>query len=581
MAGEPHTEPDFDDLPNDEKLFALAKRRGDERTPLLNAEHIITAARMLKKEPDRYATLLNRLAGWVALGDFKRRVQKKRAEADANLKKKQAEALAEERLDDARRRGMPFIAEGKPTVVARDFVTQVMPNLVRVAGEFLEYHENAYRSLSRDTVRSTVQAWMASGVNAETGEACYPNKTDLDHVMNMLEGEVHRDEYKTRPPTWFDYWEGIDPEPTMCISARNGILDVKTGMLLPPSPRFFTRNGVTFDYTPDAPEPEQWLKFLESIWPGESGRANHRALQEIMGHLLTGDSKYQKVFMLLGPPRAGKGTITRIITQLVGEDNVAEQSAHDLGERFGLSNLLGKQVLIVPDLRLDKSSRTGKIMELLLNISGGDRVGVDRKFKDYETERLNTRIVIATNKELMLPDQSGAFNARLVPLVFHKSFVGREDKTLDAKLAAELPSIFNWALEGLRRLEARRDEHGFHAGFALTPDGKESIREVSRHSAPIKAFLEEWCDVAPGCIVDKRVLYDTFDAWCDEHNVRTYYVLDSFAKDIRVASGYTVESGRATVDGKYTRVFMGISLKDGADALTRETAEIRSAVDDF
>lgn len=571
---------DFDDLAPDEKLFALAARRGDERAPLLTGDHIQVAARMLKKEPDRYAKLLGRMAGWASLSVFKQKVQKFRADAEANFKKKKAEAEAEDRLDDARRRGLPFIAEGKPTVIARDFIAQCMPHLIRASDEFLEYHENAYRSLTKATVRSAVQGWMASGVNAETGETCYPNKTDLDNVMDMLAGEVHRNEYEAKPPTWFDYWEGIDPEPTMCIAARNGILDVATDSLMPLTPRFFTRNGLTFDYDPNAPEPEHWLNFLESIWPLPEGQPNHDALQEIMGHLLTGDSKYQKVFMLVGPPRAGKGTITRVITAMCGEGNVAEQSAHDLGENFGMANLVGKQVLIVPDLRLDRSSKTGKIMELLLNISGGDRVGVNRKFKDMETMRLNTRVVIATNKELMLPDQSGAFNARLVPLVFHKSFVGREDRELDDKLAPELPSIMNWALAGLKRLEGRRDEFGRHTGFTPTPDGKESLQEIARHSAPIKAFLEEWCELSGELVASKTHLFDVFEAWCEEHDIRTRYFSETFAKDLRVASGYVVDSARMTLDGHSTRVFTGIGLKDGAEDLLHLSTE-GSAADDF
>ncbi len=89
------SDPDFDDLSPGEKLFALAARKGDARNPLLGAEMIIAAARLLKAKPEEYAKLQNRLAGWSSLSEFKKRVHKLRAEADANLKRKQVESRIE------------------------------------------------------------------------------------------------------------------------------------------------------------------------------------------------------------------------------------------------------------------------------------------------------------------------------------------------------------------------------------------------------------------------------------------------------------------------------------------------------
>src|SRR5262245_30303787 len=43
----------------------------------------------------------------------------------------------------------------------------------------------------------------------------------------------------------------------------------------------------------------------------------------MFGLMLTGDTRFQKVFMLIGPKRSGKGTIARVLTELLGKDNVA------------------------------------------------------------------------------------------------------------------------------------------------------------------------------------------------------------------------------------------------------------------
>src|SRR5690606_4912811 len=102
----------------------------------------------------------------------------------------------------------------------------------------------------------------------------------------------------------------------------------------------------------------------------------------------------QKIFLLVGAPRSGKGTIARIITMMVGEDNVAQSSAGKLGKEFGIKALLGKQVFIVPDLRLGRESNTSTITETLLNISGEDKVAVGRKFQDDWSGKLNTRVLL-------------------------------------------------------------------------------------------------------------------------------------------------------------------------------------------
>jgi putative DNA primase/helicase len=553
-------------LAPDERLFSLARMKGTVRNRLLKPEHIKTSFRLMIKEPDRFATLKGMLTGWHSLSEFLRLVKA----ADRMVKENRvAQKVADEtaaRLAEAEERGFPLIAEGRPVQIARDFVAQVIPDLVEAGGEFLEYHGNAYRTLKKDTVRARVQAWMASGVNADTGEPCNPNKTDVDHVMDALTSHCHRSEYEARPPAWLDEWEGIDPDPRMCIAAANGVLDVTTGELGPLTPRFFTRNGLSFDYDPDAGEPREWLAFLDSIWPlDEGGKGEHDLLQEVMGHLLTGETKYQKIFMLLGPPRAGKGTITRTITQLLGEANVAEHSARDLAKDFGLSMLLGKQALIIPDLRLSRGADYSTIAEILLNISGEDRVGVNRKFKDYDVTKLNTRVVIAANLELVLPDVSGALLTRYIPLVFKKSFIGREDRDLDAKIGRELPAILKWALDGLRRLEARRDSGGRLLGFGDTVEGTHMLREIGRRGSSVVSFIRECCILVPSGRERKGKVFGLFERWCKEHDLESRYVPETFAKAMRSASGYVVDSARLLDDGKRRRFFTGLTLRDDLD----------------
>ena len=134
------------------------------------------------------------------------------------------------------------------------------------------------------------------------------------------------------------------------LPVLNGLLDVGIGRLLPASPDLFTLTCCPFEYSPGAALPHEWLRFLGTLWPGDPASVD--TLQEWFGYLLAPDTRQQKILFLLGPKRSGKGTICRVLSAVVGENNVAGPTLGSLAMNFGLSPLLGKSVAIVSDARL-------------------------------------------------------------------------------------------------------------------------------------------------------------------------------------------------------------------------------------
>ena len=93
-----------------------------------------------------------------------------------------------------------------------------------------------------------------------------------------------------------------------------------------------------------------------------------------------------------------------------------------------------------------------------------------------------------TNELPRLTDSSGALASRFIVFVLTKSFYGRENFELTDELLAKAPAIFNWALEGLDRLNAR--------GHFVNPEsGKAAIQELEDLSSPISAFVRDECVV--------------------------------------------------------------------------------------
>jgi len=145
-------------------------------------------------------------------------------------------------------------------------------------------------------------------------------------------------------PTWLD-----GRSTGIIVAVANGLLEVETRHLLPHSPQFFNQTAVPFDYDKNAPEPKRWYDFLDALWPGEPTAID--MLGEWFGYVISGRLDLHKIFVMVGPTRGGKGVIARILTALIGKQNVAGPTLSSLGTEFGLAPLLGKSLAIISDAR--------------------------------------------------------------------------------------------------------------------------------------------------------------------------------------------------------------------------------------
>lgn len=202
------------------------------------------------------------------------------------------------------------------------------------------------------------------------------------------------------------------------------------------------------------------------------------------------DTSHQKSLMLVGPKRCGKGTIGRVMKELVGAQNTCSPTFSGLSSHFGLANLINKQLAIISDARLSNRTDTTVLVENILRITGEDSVSVARKYLSDWDGKLSTRFVIMTNLVPALSESSGALAGRLIILKIKTSFYGKEDLSLTERLLTELPSILNWSLEGLDRLRARR--HLIQPSSAT-----QYLEQLDTLSSPIKFFVSENCVVTP------------------------------------------------------------------------------------
>src|SRR5262249_24725513 len=156
-------------------------------------------------------------------------------------------------------------------------------------------------------------------------------------------------------------------------------------------PEFFNLNASKVLFDPGAAKPSAWLEFLNQTVCEETAI---KTLQEWVGYTLTPDTTQQKILLVIGDRRSGKGTSGRVHRALLGRDSVAGPPMSSLGETFGLEPLITKKLAIISDARIGRRTDTSLVIERLLSISGEDAMTVARKFKPAWNGYLETRIEI-------------------------------------------------------------------------------------------------------------------------------------------------------------------------------------------
>jgi putative DNA primase/helicase len=409
---------------------------------------------------------------------------------------------------------------------------------------------NRYQAVDGDTIKAIIYKMLEKAVRS-TQDGVTPFKPTAPKVKNIMDalGAVTNLDNRVNAPAWLDDRKG--PNPINILALKNGLLDLSNRTLLKPTPYFWSHNSLDYEYSPTAAACGEWLKFLNSVW--EDDPESIKTLQEIFGYLLTGDTRQQKIFFLVGPPRAGKGTIGRILSNLLGHNNVSSPTLNSMSSQFGVAPMIDKLVAIISEARFD-SRLNQQITEKLLSISGEDRQTIDRKYLSPWEGHLVARLFMMSNELPQLTDASGALSSRFIILKMTKTFLGKEDQALTSRLLKELPSILNWAIDGRDRLMKR--------GYFLQPTSSNgTIQELEELTSPIGAFISDCCIVEPQHNEKIDVLFSEWKEWCFLQGIKQVGNKQIFSRNFHAALPEikTVQL-RDPNDGKRARYFFGIKL---------------------
>lgn len=378
--------------------------------------------------------------------------------------------------------------------------------------------ENRYKSIEDQELRRrfyrTLDRAVTQGANGISPWT--PTREKLNRVLDALQAESHVSAELER--SWRE-----SREVARVIPFANGNLDIASKVLSAPTPNLFTTVALPYAYDALATSPVRWLKFLDELWPGDAD--SKAVLQEWFGYILSGSVNLHSMLAIVGPRRSGKSTIAAILKRLVGEANTTSPTLQSMLTSFGLQSWLNKTLAVIEDARFNPKN-TEQVTELLLRISSGNAVEIDRKYKDPLSITLPTRIMYVSNEFPNIVDHSGALFSRFIFLRTQRSFLDIEDRQLLDKLTEELPGILVWALEGMDRLMER--EH-----FTTVKSMVDVNRDIEEMQSPIKQFMRESCK--RGGFTPTNNLYEAYELWADRNGIKYIPPASVFSRNLMAA----------------------------------------------
>ncbi len=216
----------------------------------------------------------------------------------------------------------------------------------------------------------------------------------------------------------------------MLFPVGNGVIDLTKGVLVDglPSDLMTRRSEVEYDDAVDYGEWEEILKDI-CIHPDLDGSDElPKFLQVYLGYCMTASVKEEKILVLIGVGRNGKGTILEPVSKVFGSFFHQASRALFVEQRFEpppsaasehLWALMAKRLVISSETNAKHRVDDGRLKEL----TGGNAINFRRNFGSEEVFRPTFKFILDTNNVLGGLTKSFSLRERLVIIDFPWRYV--------------------------------------------------------------------------------------------------------------------------------------------------------------
>ena len=390
--------------------------------------------------------------------------------------------------------------------------------------EFYQFNGKVWHRMDEAALKARLVGFLQGGIRETEVTSRFVND-----VITNIKGQALLDFWDEQPP-FGTHWEG--PKEQICrprlVVLNNGIVDFdeilttcdnlspamlqwlgetdgRTPRLYGLTSEYFCTTMLPFDYQPEADCP-LWEQTLSEILERDGeGDRRIELLQEFVGWaMIPNGINFEKFLVMVGEGSNGKSTLLNVIIELLGRDNVSHVDLSGLREQFMLEPMRGKLANIAADMQRLERADEG----MLKKLTSSDMIQVNRKNKAPMPMKPTGKLLFACNELPPISDRSDGVWRRLIAMPFNKQFRGDQiDVERVAKLLQELPGIFNWALEGARRLYAQ-------GGFTRCQVCEACGLSHRMNSDVFMQFEEDHLQLNPDGQIRCNLLYNAYVNYC-------------------------------------------------------------------
>lgn len=316
--------------------------------------------------------------------------------------------------------------------------------------------------------------------------------------------------------------DGFDHQPWH-FPAANGIIDLRTGDLLPHAREFHFTTVSGIPYQPSARAPK-WRTALERWLPDEEVRL---FIQRAVGYTLTGMNSEQVFFFLHGAGSNGKSTFILVLQGILGQmcrristEAVTLRAGGSPGtlREQAAARLVGSRMAVVSEI--DRNARWAE--GWLKDLTGGGVISTKLLYRDPGETLPTAKLWIDANHEPRampgaiegLQAETDSFWRRLREIPWHTA-VQASERILDFHrilLRDEGPGILAWAVEGCLEWQLN--------GLPV-PTVVKAATDAYRHKEDtLRPFIDEWLVRKEGAKTTMKEVNIAYKLWASENGER-------------------------------------------------------------
>lgn len=384
-----------------------------------------------------------------------------------------------------------FTDYGNARIVLKEFGERI--KACSEDGEFYVYNGEYWESgsvLVTDLYHKAIKKELRRYVEmmpSSDGDATRRKKA-VDHYLKSENTKTVRDSLtalKNIPEIQVSLDE-FDNNPNI-LPVKNGVLDLRTGTLLPFNPSQMVTRKIPLNWNPSA-KSELWKNYLQTTFRHNQEMIEY--IQRAVGYTLFGTAREEIFFTMIGPGGYGKGTFFTAIQSILGGENGYAMTI----DKSTLTGMISDGSKPSPDIARLKGARLAVCQELnyelkineavVKSITGRDSIVVRNLHSQPFEYTPQFTMWLSMNKPPKFDGSDTGIARRLRPMFFtHKP--ANPDTTLKDKFKdpIELEGILNWAVQGAVKY--------FTDGLQEPQAILEMRDEVMEGNNPVIVYFEE------------------------------------------------------------------------------------------